>query len=66
MPLKFTYTDRTTAIIEHERGKYVCSLTVAAPVRQVCPIRHPNWKKGGWYAVAHPALTGLERSIALY
>lgn len=25
MPLLFTYTDRTVTIIEHERGKYICS-----------------------------------------
>lgn len=44
MPLKFTYTDRTTCIVEHERGKYICPLKAA---RQCCPIRHPQWKKGG-------------------
>lgn len=26
MPLKFTYTDRTVTIVEHERGKFVCPL----------------------------------------
>ena len=44
MPLKFTYTDRTTCIVEHARGKYICPLKAA---RQRCPIRHPQWKKGG-------------------
>ena len=44
MPLKFTYTDRTTCLIEHERGKYVCPLNTT---HQRCPIRHPRWKKGG-------------------
>jgi hypothetical protein len=44
MPLKFTYTDRTTCLIEHERGKYVCPLSTT---HQRCPIRHPRWKKGG-------------------
>ncbi len=44
MPLKFTYTDRTTCIVEHERGKYVCPLSTTC---QRCPIRHPQWKKGG-------------------
>jgi hypothetical protein len=48
MPLQFTYTDRTTCILEHERGKYVCPLNAS---RQRCPIRHPNWKKGGCTAM---------------
>jgi len=48
MPLKFTYTDRTTCIVEHERGKYVCPLSAA---HQRCPIRHPQWKKGGCTAM---------------
>jgi hypothetical protein len=48
MPLKFTYTDRTTCIVEHERGKYTCPLSAA---HQRCPIRHPQWKKGGCTAM---------------
>jgi hypothetical protein len=48
MPLKFTYTDRTTCIIEHERGKYICPLNAT---HQRCPIRHPQWKKGGCTAM---------------
>jgi hypothetical protein len=48
MPLKFTYTDRTTCILEHERGKYICPLSTT---RQRCPIHHPQWKKGGCTAM---------------
>jgi Transposase DDE domain len=48
MPLQFTYTDRTTCILEHERGKYICPLRTS---RRSCPIRHPNWKKGGCTAM---------------
>ena len=71
MPLKFTYTDRTTAIIEHERGKYVCPLTAAAPARQVCPVRHPNWKKGGCTAMMPTSIGArlrhtLDRDSELY
>ncbi len=51
MPLQFTYTDRTTCILEHERGKYICPLIAAAPARQTCPIHHPRWKKGGCTAM---------------
>jgi hypothetical protein len=47
MPLKFTYTDRTTCLIQHERGKYICPLSAATPARQACPVHHPRWKKGG-------------------
>ena len=47
MPLKFTYTDRTSTIIEHERAKYICPLrTPDAPATSVCPIDHKNWPKG--------------------
>lgn len=48
MPLQFTYTDRTTCILEHERGKYICPLNAS---RQRCPIHHPQWKKGGCTAM---------------
>ena len=51
MPLKFTYTDRTTCIIEHERGKYVCPLLFPKPSGAVCPLHHKNWKKGGCTAL---------------
>ncbi len=48
MPLKFTYIDRTICIVEHERGKYICPLNLT---HQHCPIRHPQWKKGGCTAM---------------
>ncbi|MGQ0600242.1 MAG: hypothetical protein ACT4QE_00940 [Anaerolineales bacterium] len=51
MPLQFTYTDRTTCLVEHERGKYVCPLVFPERGRAGCPIRHPNWKKGGCTAM---------------
>ena len=36
MPLKFTFTDRTTTSVVHERGKHVCPL--AAPLSAAaCP-----------------------------
>ena len=47
MPLKFAFTDRTKAILEHERGKYVCPLLFPQPTKHKCPIHHPQWKKGG-------------------
>jgi hypothetical protein len=52
MPLKFTFTDRTSALIVHERGKYVCPLrTPDAPTDAVCPINHKNWAKQGCTAM---------------
>jgi hypothetical protein len=55
MPLKLTYWDRTKAIIEHERGKYVCpclypqpaGLSSSKPNGKTCPIEHEHWPTGG-------------------
>ena len=48
MLLKFTYTDRTVTLIEHERAKYTCPLKANdAPSDAVCPIDHKRWPKGG-------------------
>ena len=55
MPLKFTYTDRTSCIVEHERGKYICPLKAVTSTRRVCPIHHANWKGPGCTAMT-PAL----------
>ena len=51
MPLQFTYTDRTTCIVEHERGKYVCPLRYPEPTTKRCPVRHPNARKQGCTAM---------------
>ena len=47
MPLKFTFTDRTTCSVEHERGKYVCPLRFPATTADGCPANHKTWAKGG-------------------
>jgi hypothetical protein len=51
MPLLFTFTDRTTALIEHQRGKYVCPFFSKTAkhksVRSSCPIHHPQARHGG-------------------
>jgi hypothetical protein len=47
MPLKFTFTDRTSCLVEHERGKYVCPLLFPQRSRRSCPIHHPRWQHGG-------------------
>ena len=51
MPLKFAFTDRTSCLVEHERGKYVCPLLFPERTGQSCPIKHPRWKKGGCTAM---------------
>ena len=52
MPLRFTFIDRTSALIEHERAKYVCPFRVAdAPADLVCPVNHKRWPKGGCTAM---------------
>src|SRR3972149_5355854 len=71
MPLQFTYTDRTTCIVEHERGKYVCPLKSATPTRRVCPIHHANWTGQGCTAMMPISIGGrlrytLDRDSAEY
>jgi len=51
MPLQLTYTDRTTCIIEHERGRYVCPLFYPQPTGQTCPTNHKNAAKKGCTAM---------------
>lgn len=51
MPLKFAFTDRTSCLIEHERGKYVCPLLHPERIARSCPVHHPNWHKGGCTAM---------------
>jgi hypothetical protein len=47
MPLKFTYISRTTSIVEHEKGCYVCPLYFPEPTGRACPVDDPHWEKGG-------------------
>lgn len=48
MHLQSTFTDRTSALIEHERAKYTCPLRQPdTPPDSVCPINHKNWTKKG-------------------
>lgn len=51
MPLNLTFTDRTSCLVEHERGRYVCPLKGARPARVACPIHHPKAKSGGCTAM---------------
>lgn len=46
MPIKYVYTDRTTAIIEHRKRHHVCPLLYPEPNGQSCPIDHKKWRQG--------------------
>lgn len=46
MPVKFTFTDRTTTIIAHRKGHHVCPLLYPESTGRTCPIDHKNWQKG--------------------
>jgi hypothetical protein len=52
MPLKFAFTDRTTTLVMHERGKYVCPLRQpqALPA-SACPVHDARWAQGGCTAM---------------
>jgi len=72
MPLLFTYTDRTSTLIEHQRGKYVCPLqTEDGPQDAVCPVDHERWPKGGCTAMMPTSIGArlrytLDRESAAY
>ena len=42
----YTYWCKT-ALIPHERGRFVCPLIPPTNTGQVCPIQHTSWAKGG-------------------
>lgn len=71
MPLAFTFTDRTTCLVEHERGKYRCPLPPGRSGRVPCPIRYANAQRGGCIAMM-PTSVGarlryqLDRQSELY
>jgi len=47
MPLMATHWDRSTAIIEYERGQYACPLFFPDPTGEPCPIHDEHWARGG-------------------
>jgi hypothetical protein len=48
MPLKCAFTDRTSTLVVHERGKYVCPLRHRPPEPDLaCPVNHARWGHGG-------------------
>lgn len=55
MPLLFSFTDRTTTIVEHERGKYVCPFFSKRVknkfIKDACPVHHTRARKGGCTAI---------------
>jgi len=71
MPLLFSFTDRTTCLVEHERGKYGCPLRYPQPTDKPCPVNHKNAAKKGCTAMM-PTSAGarlrytLDRDSELY
>lgn len=52
MPRKFTFTDRTSTLVVHERGKYVCPLhNPKLDPAATCPVNDARWPKGGCTAM---------------
>ena len=51
MPLLFSFTDRTTCLVEHERGKYGCPLRFPQATDKPCPVNHKNATKKGCTAM---------------
>lgn len=47
MPLKQTHWDRSTAIIEYERGQYACPLFHPVVTGKPCPKNDQHWANGG-------------------
>lgn len=71
MPLKFTFTDRTTCIVEHERGKYGCPFQDQPARKKGCPIHHPHAKTQGCTAMMPTSIGArlrytLDRDSDLY
>lgn len=65
MPLKFTYIDRTTTIVEHERGKYVCPLLDPQRNGQTCPVNHKHWPTHGGCTAMMPTSVGARLRYTL-
>lgn len=64
MPVRKLYTDRTKAIIPHQRAIHACPLLFPEPNGQVCPIAHKQWNKGGC-SVNLPTSPGVRLRHAL-
>ena len=71
MPLKFTFTDRTTCLVEHQRGKYVCPFREQPARKKGCPLHHPHAKQQGCTAMMPTSIGArlrytLDRDSELY
>ena len=64
MPVQKLYTDRTKAIIPHQRAIHACPLLFPEPNGVVCPIAHKQWPKGGC-SVNLPTSPGVRLRHAL-
>ncbi len=46
MPLRRTFTDRSSCLVEHDCARYACPLVFPQRTGESCPIDHDNWPKG--------------------
>jgi hypothetical protein len=46
MTCRGTFTNRTS-LVQHQRGRYACSLLYPELSADSCPIDHPKWSQGG-------------------
>ncbi len=51
MRLRQIFTDRTSCLVEHERGQYICPLADGVRKRLPCPAHHRNASHGGCTAM---------------
>jgi hypothetical protein len=51
MPLHSVFTDRTSCLVVHQRGQYVCPLIADSSRRRGCPVHHERWHHGGCTAM---------------
>lgn len=47
MAFEFTYLDRTSTLVEHQRAKYRCPLRYPQANGQACPLNDEHFAKGG-------------------
>jgi hypothetical protein len=71
MKLHMTFTDRTTCLVEHERGYYICPLADGVHRRLPCPIHCAKSKHGGCTAMMPTSIGArlryqLDRKSDLY
>lgn len=71
MHLQFTFVDRTSCLVPHERAKYGCPLRFPTRTASACPSHAPAWRHGGCMAMMPTSIGArlrytLDRHSELY